>query len=329
MEGDVLLVVVIVFALGFDFTNGFHDTANAIATSVSTRALRPRVAVLMAAVLNMAGAFVGQSVAKTIYKGIVETSHGTQTVVLAALIGAIGWNLITWYWGIPSSSSHALIGGLVGAAIAAGGLSAVLWAGVIDKVVLPMVLSPLVAGLIAFAVMTGLLWIVRNRAPGPVNRTFRILQVFSAGSMAFTHGLNDAQKTMGIITLALVSAGKYSGTSIPPWVIVAAATAMALGTYSGGWRIIHTLGSRVIKLDPIHGFAAEASAAVVILNTGLFGFPISTTHAISAAIMGAGSTQRLSAVRWGVAGDIATAWVFTLPAAGLIAAAAYELVSRL
>ena len=322
-----LLVTIVVIALAFDFTNGFHDTANAIATTVSTRALPPRVAVLMAAVLNMAGAFLGQHVAKTVYKGIVETSHGTQTVVLAALVGAIAWNLITWYWGIPSSSSHALIGGLAGAAIAGGGFHAVLWNGIIDKVVLPMILSPLVAFIIAFAVMTALIWIVRNRAPGPVNRTFRIHQIFSAGAMALSHGFNDAQKTMGIITLALVTAGKYSGTSIPPWVIVAAATAMALGTYTGGWRIIRTLGTKVIKLDPIHGFAAEASAAAVIINTGLFGFPISTTHAISAAIMGAGSTQRLSAVRWGVAGDIMTAWVLTLPAAGLIGAAAYGLIS--
>jgi inorganic phosphate transporter, PiT family len=323
----ILLITIIIIALAFDFTNGFHDTANAIATSVSTRALPPRVAVAMAAVLNMAGAFLGQHVAKTVYKGIVQTSHGTQNVVLAALIGAIAWNLITWYWGIPSSSSHALIGGLAGAAIASGGLGAVLWGGVVEKVILPMILSPLVAFFIAFAVMTALIWIVRNKAPGPVNRTFRILQIFSAAAMALSHGFNDAQKTMGVITLALVAAGKYSGTSIPPWVIVAAATAMALGTYSGGWRIIHTLGSKVIKLDPIHGFAAEASAAAVILNTGLFGFPISTTHAISAAIMGAGSTQRLSAVRWGVAGDMMTAWVFTLPAAGLIAAGAYGLIS--
>jgi inorganic phosphate transporter, PiT family len=322
-----LLVIIVVIALAFDFTNGFHDTANAIATSVSTRALRPRVAVAMAAVLNMAGAFLGTHVAKTVYKGIVDSSHGTQTVVLAALIGAITWNLITWYWGIPSSSSHALIGGLTGAAIASGGLGAVLWGGIVDKVVLPMILSPLIAGVVAFIVMTALIWVVRNRAPGPVNRTFRIMQVFSAGAMALSHGTNDAQKTMGVITLALVAAGKHTGTGIPPWVIVAAALAMALGTYSGGWRIIHTLGSKVIKLDPIHGFAAETSAASVIFVTAQFGFPISTTHAITAAIMGAGSTQRLSAVRWGVAGDIVTAWVFTLPAAGLVAAAAYELIS--
>jgi PiT family inorganic phosphate transporter len=324
----ILLVSIIVIALAFDFTNGFHDTANAIATSVSTRALRPRVAVLMAAALNMAGAvFFGTHVAKTVYKGIIETTYGTQTVVLAALIGAIAWNLITWYFGIPSSSSHALIGGLVGAAIASAGVHAVLWGGVIDKVVLPMVFSPLIGFVLAFLVMIALLWIVRNRAPSPVNRTFRRLQVLSAAAMALSHGTNDAQKTMGIMTLALVAAGKYQGASIPLWVIVAAATAMALGTYVGGWRIIHTLGSKVIKLDPIHGFAAETSAASVIFTTAQFGFPISTTHAITASIMGAGSTQRLSAVRWGVAGDIVTAWVLTLPAAGLIAAGAYLLIS--
>jgi len=284
----------------------------------------------MAAALNMAGAiFFGTHVAKTVYKGIVETAHGTQTVVLAALIGAIAWNLVTWYFGIPSSSSHALVGGLVGAAIADAGTHVVLWGGVVDKVVLPMVLSPLVGGLLAFFVMTGLLWIVRNRAPRAVNRNFRLLQVGSAAAMALSHGTNDAQKTMGVITLALVAAGKHQGSGIPLWVIVAAASAMALGTYTGGWRIIHTLGSRIIKLAPVQGFAAEMSAASVIFATAQFGFPISTTHAITASVMGAGSTQRLSAVRWGVAGDILTAWILTLPAAGLIAAAAYLLIDLL
>jgi PiT family inorganic phosphate transporter len=285
------------------------------------------VAVIMAAIMNMLGAFVGTTVAKTVGQGIVETAHVTQTVVLAALIGAVAWNLITWYFGIPSSSSHALIGALMGAAIARTGFHTVLWAGVGEKVALPMVLSPLIGGVVAFTVMTALIWIVRNRRPDPVNRTFRTLQVFSAAFMAFSHGSNDAQKTMGVITLALVAAGKLSTFTIPFWVVLAAAAAMALGTYSGGWRIIHTLGSRVIKLDPIHGFAAETSAAAVILTAAHLGFPISTTHAITAAIMGAGSTQRLSAVRWGVAGDILTAWVLTLPAAGLIGAAAFLLVN--
>jgi PiT family inorganic phosphate transporter len=306
-----LLVSIIVIALAFDFTNGFHDTANAIATSVSTRALRLRVAVAMAAVMNLIGALIGTRVAQTVGKG------------------AIAWNLITWYYGIPSSSSHALIGGLAGAAMAAAGAHAVLWGGVVEKVVLPMFFSPLIGFCVAFAMMLSFVWIVRNRAPAGVNRTFRILQIFSAAFMAFSHGTNDAQKTMGVITLALIASGKLSTFHIPIWVILLAAAAMAAGTLSGGLRIIHTVGSRVMKLDPIHGFAAQTSAAAVILTTAQLGFPISTTHAITAAVMGAGSTQRLSAVRWGVASDIVTAWVLTLPAAGLVAAAAYELISRI
>jgi PiT family inorganic phosphate transporter len=324
-----LLVSIIVIALAFDFTNGFHDTANAIATSVSTRALRLRVAVAMAAVMNLIGALIGTRVAQTVGKGIIATGHVTQTVVLAALVGAIAWNLITWYYGIPSSSSHALIGGLAGAAMAAAGAHAVLWGGVVEKVVLPMFFSPLIGFCVAFAMMLSFVWIVRNRAPAGVNRTFRILQIFSAAFMAFSHGTNDAQKTMGVITLALIASGKLSTFHIPIWVILLAAAAMAAGTLSGGLRIIHTVGSRVMKLDPIHGFAAQTSAAAVILTTAQLGFPISTTHAITAAVMGAGSTQRLSAVRWGVASDIVTAWVLTLPAAGLVAAAAYELISRI
>jgi len=321
-----LLILIIAIALAFDFTNGFHDTANAIATSVSTRALSPRVAVIGAALLNMAGAFLGQNVATTVGKGIVEATDVSQTLVLAALIGAITWNLITWYFGIPSSSSHALIGGLIGATIASVGLDGVKWAGVMDKVVIPMVGSPLVGFVAAFVVMNILLLIVHRYSPAPVNRHFRSLQVLSAGYMALSHGLNDAQKTMGIITLALLAAGKISTFHIPVWVILIAAGSMAAGTYSGGWRIIHTLGTRVIKLDPIHGFAAETSAATVIVLAGHFGFPISTTHAITASIMGAGATDRLSAVRWGVAGNIVTAWILTLPAAGLVAAAIYLLL---
>jgi PiT family inorganic phosphate transporter len=307
----VLLVTIIVIALAFDFTNGFHDTANAIATTVSTRALRLRVAVAMAAVMNLVGALVGQKVAQTVGKGIIATGHVTQTVVLAALLGAIAWNLITWYWGIPSSSSHALIGGLIGAAVAASGFHSVQWGGVLQKVVLWMFLSPMIGFAVAFALMIALIWIVRDRAPAPVNRTFRILQIFSAAGMAFAHGTNDAQKTMGVMTLALL-----------------AAAAMAGGTLSGGLRIIHTVGSKVMKLDPIHGFAAQTGAASVISVMSLvFGYPISTTHAITAAVMGAGSTQRLSAVRWGVAGDIVSAWIFTLPAAALVGAGVYELIS--
>jgi len=321
-----LLIFIIAIALAFDFTNGFHDTANAIATSVSTRALSPRIAVTGAALLNMTGAFLGQSVATTVGKGIVQATDVSQTLVLAALIGAITWNLITWYFGIPSSSSHALIGGLIGATIASVGLDGVKWAGLMDKVVIPMVGSPLIGFVAAFIIMNVLLLIVHRYSPARVNRHFRSLQVFSAGYMALSHGLNDAQKTMGIITLALLAAGKITTFHIPVWVILIAAGSMAAGTYSGGWRIIHTLGTRVIKLDPIHGFAAETSAATVIVLAGHFGFPISTTHAITTSIMGAGATDRLSAVRWGVAGNIVTAWILTLPAAGLVAAAIYLLL---
>jgi PiT family inorganic phosphate transporter len=322
-----LLVAIVCIALVFDFTNGFHDTANAIATSVSTRAITPRLAVLGAAFFNFIGAFVSTRVAKTVGSGIVNPDSVTLQVVLAALIGAIAWNLITWYFGIPSSSSHALIGGLIGAMLVYAGPSEVLWGDIGRKVLVPMIAAPLIGFAMARILMTILLWIVQRRPPAKVNRVFRVLQLFSASFMAFSHGSNDAQKTMGIIALALYSTGVISTFTIPTWVVFAAATAMALGTYSGGWRIIHTLGSRVIKLDPIHGFAAETSAATVIQVTAHFGFPISTTQAITAAIMGAGSTQRMSAVRWGVAGDIGTAWILTIPAAGLIAAGAYFVVN--
>ena len=321
------LVTIIVIALLFDYTNGFHDTANAIATSVSTRALSPRVAVGMAAVMNFLGAFISVKVATTIGKGIIAAGVVSQSLVLAALIGAITWNLITWRFGIPSSSSHALIGGLVGAALADVGLHSVLWRGVLDKVVIPMVMSPMVGFFVAFFFMTLLFWMVARAPAAPVNRWFRRLQPISAAFMAFSHGTNDAQKTMGVITLALVAAGRLSSFAVPIWVIAASATAMALGTLSGGWRIIHTLGSKVIKLDPIHGFAAETSAASVITVATHFGLPISTTHTITSAIMGTGATQRLSAVRWGVAGNILTAWVLTLPAAAAVAATAYLVIS--
>ncbi len=321
-----LLIVIVAVALCFDFTNGFHDTANAIATSVSTRALSPRVAVAMAAIMNFLGAFVSTKVATTVGKGIVDAGVVSQTLVLSALIGAITWNLITWYFGIPSSSSHALIGGLVGAAVADVGFHAVLWRGVLDKVVIPMVASPSVGFLVAFIVMVALFWIVRRLPAAPVNGWFRRLQPISAAFMAFSHGTNDAPKTMGIITLALVAAGKLSTFQVPLWVIAASALAMAGGTLTGGWRIIHTLGSRVIKLDPIHGFAAETSAATVIQVATHFGLPVSTTHTITASIMGTGATQRLSAVRWGVAGNIVTAWILTLPAAGAVAAIAYTVL---
>ena len=319
----VLLIAIVALAIVFDYTNGFHDTANAIATSVSTRALSPRVAVLMAAGLNLLGALVSTSVAKTVGEGLVDTALVTMEVVMAALVGAVVWNFATWYFGIPSSSSHALFGGLIGAMIAAAGLDGVIWSGVVEKILIPMVGSPVIGFLSAWLLMTGLIWLVRKRQQGPVNTWFRRLQPISAGFMAFSHGANDAQKTMGIIALALFASGVIDTFYIPTWVKIVCALAMAAGTYSGGWRIIHTLGSKVIKLDPIHGFAAETAAASVIQVATHFGIPVSTTHTITAAIMGVGSTQRLSAVRWGVAGNIVTAWVLTLPAAGLVGAGVY------
>ena len=318
-----LLIAIVILGLVFDYTNGFHDTANAIATSVSTRALSPRVAVLMAALLNLIGALVSTSVAKTVGEGLVNTDLVTLPLVLSALVGAITWNFITWYFGIPSSSSQALFGGIIGAMIAAAGLSGVLWGGVVEKIILPMIGSPVIGFFFAFLLMTGLIWLVRKRQQAPVNKWFRRLQPISAGFMAFSHGANDAQKTMGIIALALFASGQIDEFTIPLWVKIACAVAMALGTYSGGWRIIHTLGSKVIKLDPIHGFAAETAAASVIQIATHFGFPVSTTHTITAAIMGVGATKRFSAVRWGVAGNIVFAWVLTLPAAGLVAAGIY------
>ena len=319
----VILITIVILALVFDYTNGFHDSANAIATSVSTRALSPRTAVLMAAGFNLFGALVSTNVASTVGKGIVDTNLVTLPLVLAALVGAVVWNLTTWYFALPSSSSQALFGGLIGAMLAAVGVSGVEWSGVIDKIVLPMVFSPVIGFAAAYLLMTILIWVVRKRPLAPVNRTFRLLQPFSAAFMAYAHGGNDAQKTMGVITLALVSSGHLATFTIPLWVKLACALTMALGTYSGGWRIMHTLGSKVIKLDPIHGFAAETSAATVIQIATHFGFPVSTTHTITAAIMGVGATRRLKAVRWGVAGNIATAWVLTLPAAALVAAGVY------
>ena len=322
-----LLIVIVAVALAFDFTNGFHDSANAIATSISTRALSPRVALAMAAVLNMVGAFISQNVAKTVGKGIVTLPADSQTVVLAALIGAICWNLITWYLGLPSSSSHALIGGLIGATLVAVGTSGVEWSGVWHKVVLPMVTSPAIGLLGAFLLMNLLLLLVFRWSPRPVNRTFRLLQPVSAGAVALAHGMNDAQKTMGVITLALITTGHLSKNApIPDWVIFVSALSISLGTYIGGWRIIRTLGTKIIHLDPIHGFAAETSAAAVIWTASTMGYPISTTQTITASIMGSGSTGGLSAVKWGVAGNIAWAWLLTIPAAGLVAAGVYFVI---
>ena len=328
MDVSLTLVVVVAVALFFDFTNGFHDTANSIATSVSTRALSPRAAVLMAAVLNFAGAFVSLKVAATIAKGIVDQDVITLDIVLAGLVGAITWNLITWYLGLPSSSSHALIGGVVGSASAAGGFDVVKWAGIKEKVLIPSLLAPFLGVAIAAVLMLALTWLIRRRQPGTINRVFRRLQLVSGAFVAFTHGTNDAQKTMGIIALALIASGHLAPGADPPlWVIVGAALAMAAGTYAGGWRIIKTLGQRIAKLDPPQGFAAQTACASILWGTAHFGFPVSTTHTISGSVLGAGASRRLSAVRWGVAGNILVAWIITLPCAGLVGAG-MEVVTR-
>ena len=320
---NVLLVLVVAVALGFDFTNGFHDTANAVATSVSTRALSPRMAVLIAAIANLAGAFVTTAVAKTVGKGIIDTGLANEKTVLAALVGAIVWNLITWRLGLPSSSSHALIGGLVGAAIAQSGLEGVQWHGLVHNVAIPGVIAPAVAFGGAFLLLLGIYWVFVWMTPGFANRTFRLGQLASGTWVAFTHGANDAQKTMGVIALALFEAGHISHFYIPTWVIVSAGLAIAAGTYVGGWRIMRTLGQRVFSMDPASGFAAQVTAGVTIYTATKLGYPLSTTHVISGSVLGAGATKRLSAVRWGVAGNIVTAWILTIPAAGIVAAALY------
>jgi PiT family inorganic phosphate transporter len=327
---DLTLVAVILVALFFDFTNGFHDTANAIATSVSTRAVSPRVAVLGAAILNFAGAFVSFKVAATIAKGIVVPESITLEVVLAGLVGAITWDLITWYFGLPTSSSHALIGGVAGSALVANGWGVIQGDGLVEKVLIPSLAAPALGIVGAALLMLAILWSIRRLAPGLVNRLFRRLQIVSGGFVAFTHGTNDAQKTMGIMALALVATGDIDEDfSRPPiWVIVSAAAAMALGTYAGGWRIIRTLGQRVAKLEPPQGFAAETSTATILWLTAHYGFPVSTTHTISGSVLGAGATRGLSAVRWGVAGNILVAWVLTIPAAGAIGGG-MELLTRL
>jgi inorganic phosphate transporter, PiT family len=325
---NLTLVAVVAVALCFDFTNGFHDAANAIATSVSTRAVSPRLAVLGSAALNFAGAFLSLKVAATVGKGIVEPNAITLQVVLAGLIGAIAWNLLTWRLGLPSSSSHALIGGVVGSAIAAAGFGVVQWHGLWEKVVIPALASPALALPFAALLMLALLWIVARRAPGKVNRVFRRLQLVSAGFVALTHGTNDAQKTMGVIALALVAANPGESFHVPYWVIASAAAAMAAGTYAGGWRIVRTLGQRVAKLEPPQGFAAETATATLLWLTAHYGFPVSTTHTVSSAVLGAGATSRFSAVRWGIAGNIVVAWLLTLPAAAAVGAAA-EMARRL
>ncbi len=331
MRSTFLLVVVVIAALGFDFTNGFHDTANVVASSISTRALTPRRAIALAATLNFAGAFISLKVAATVATGIVESSKVTEAVVFSALVGAIAWNLTTWYYGLPSSYSHALIGGVVGALLAAVGGAGVNGQALIAKVVVPAVAAPILACVAAGGAIVAIYWTVGRRRPGVVIRGFRLGQVFSGSLLALAHGTNDAQKTMGVITLALVAHGSISPQHfhVPTWVVISAATAMGLGTYAGGWRIIRTAGGRVIRIDPAQGFAAQAVGAAVILACSQFGYALSTTQVISGGVIGAGATKRLSAVRWGVAENIIAAWVLTLPAAGLLGAGVYGLQALL
>jgi inorganic phosphate transporter, PiT family len=328
VSSDVILVIVVGTALAFDFTNGFHDTANVVATSISTGAARPSVAIGVAALLNFIGAFISISVAATVAKDVVNAEVITPTIVFAGLIGAIAWNLITWSVGLPSSSSHALIGGVVGSAVAAVGFDAVIAEGLVGKVLIPAVVAPILALAVA-AIAIGVVYrIVGRQRPGVVTRGFRFGQLISGGLLALAHGTNDAQKTMGVITLALIANGTLAAESDPPtWVIVASATAIALGTYSGGWRIIRTTGTRIIKMDAAQGFSAQGAGAAVILASTNFGFPLSTTHVINGGVMGAGAGKRVSAVRWGVAGNIVVAWLLTLPAAATIGAFAYGLTA--
>src|SRR5947209_1014532 len=327
MSGDIILVIVIATALAFDFTNGFHDTANVVATSISTRAIAPRPAVAMAAVLNFVGAFLSLKVAATVGKGFIDAGAVTRTVVFAGLVGAIGWNLITWYFGLPSSSSHALIGGLVGAVIAAQGFAAVNGDGLLSNLIVPAIIAPPIAFLVAGLAILWIYRIVGKLHPGPVGHGFRLGQLASSGLLALSHGTNDAQKTMGVIALALVAHGNISPNHfyVPDWVIVCSASAIALGTFVGGWRIIKTLGTRIIKMDVAQGFAAQAAGATVILAASSAGYPLSTTHVISGSIMGSGAAKQISAVRWGVAGNIVGAWTLTLPAAALMGATVYAI----
>lgn len=324
------LVLIVFLSLAFDYINGFHDTANAIATVVSTGVLSARNAILMAGVLNFGGALMGTAVAITIAKGIADAQFVVPAVVIAALFSAIIWNLITWYFGIPSSSSHALVGGLAGAVVAHSGWDT-LHMTKLEEVATFLVVSPILGLLIGVVLILAILWICRHLPGSRVNVAFRKLQLVSAATMAFAHGTNDAQKAMGIIALGLITYGKLQAhgahVEVPVWVKLACATAMGLGTMSGGWKIIKTMGSKIVKLRPIHGFAAETSAAVVLLSTAHFGIPVSTTHVISGAIMGVGTSMNASAVRWGVAGNILVAWVLTIPVSAFLAAAVLRLIA--
>jgi PiT family inorganic phosphate transporter len=329
VHSELLLVVVVVAALSFDFTNGFHDTANVVASAISTRALAPRTAIALASILNFVGAFASLKVAATIATGIINASQVTETIAFAGLVGAIAWNLLTWRFGLPSSSSHALIGGVIGSMLAAVGTSGVNFSGVLDKVVIPALIAPVAAFVIAGVLIIVIYRVFGRRRPGPVSRGFRLGEILTSSVLAFAHGTNDAQKTMGVITLALVAHGTISpnDVQVPGWVVVCSATAISLGTYAGGWRIIRTVGSRIIKMDPAQGFTAQGAGAFVILLSSHLGYPLSSTHVITGGVMGAGAGKKLSAVRWGVAGSIVAAWVITLPIAALFGAAAYGIAS--
>jgi inorganic phosphate transporter, PiT family len=322
----MMLVLVVAAALVFDYVNGFHDTANAIATCVSTRALSVKAAIIMAAGLNFAGAMISTKVAATIGKGIVDANNVTQMVVLAGVTGAIIWDLITWYYGLPSSSSHAIIGGIMGAVIAHAGAAALHWAG-LKKIILALLISPILGTIIGFFFMVAMMWAFRNKTPYGLNKGFRKLQVVSAAFMAFSHGTADAQKSMGVITMALVSYGYLATFEVPAWVKIACATAMALGTAAGGWRIIKTVGRDFVKLQPVHGFCVETASAGVILGASAFGMPTSTTHVITSAILGVGLSKRMSAVNWGIAYRILIAWILTIPASALVAYVTYMVMS--
>ncbi len=322
----VMLILVIAASLLFDYINGFHDTANAIATCVSTRALSIRSAIIMAAVLNFAGAMISTKVAATIGKGIVDAGNITQMVVLAGVAGAIIWDLITWYYGLPSSSSHAIIGGIMGSVIAHAGVAALHWGG-LKTIVLALLISPIFGTLLGFIFMVLMMWSFRNRSPYGLNKSFRKLQILSAAFMAFSHGTADAQKSMGVITMALVSYGALTTFAVPTWVKIACAVAMAFGTGAGGWRIIKTVGRDFVKLQPVHGFCVETASAGVILGASAMGMPTSTTHVITSAILGVGLSKRMSAVNWGIASRIVVAWVLTIPASGAVAFVAYMVLS--
>lgn len=328
MSSDLFMVLVVAVALGFGFSNGFHDTFETIATAVSTGTVSPQAAIVVAALLNFAGAFISVEVAVTVASEMVEATAIDPTAVFAGLVGAIAWNLATWYLALPSSSSHALIGGLVGASVAAAGTGAVVGDGLLEKVLIPALLAPLAALLLAGIAIATIYRLVGHRRPGPVARAFRRAQIVSGGLLALGHGANDAQKTMGVITLALIANGTLSAGAGPPfWAIAAAAAALGLGTYGGGWRLLRSTGSRIIKMDAAQAFSAQGAGAAAILVSTFFGFPISSTHATSGGVMGAGAAKRLSAVRWGVAGNIVAAWLLTLPATAAIGAAVYGIAS--